>query len=159
MHLGMQNLKICFDPPPPPSRRGFPPSAPSPQKSRTAPLTQCNCPPATFTFPPAIFFFFFHFENPVQPIPFIRWIAIYPLDKLIRYLNNIPWCEVGVEWETFGLRVGGVETRFLRAPNSSFAENRKVLGSTPDRSTRIFFRVCLCHLLNNTSFLNSVVLC
>ena len=24
---------------------------------------------------------------------------------------------------------------------------RKVLGSTPDRSTRIFFRVCLCHFL------------
>ena len=30
--------------------------------------------------------------------------------------------------------------------------NQKVLGSTPDRSTRIFFRVCLCHLLINTSF-------
>ena len=24
--------------------------------------------------------------------------------------------------------------------------------SAPDRSTRIFFQVCLCHLLNNTSF-------
>ena len=30
--------------------------------------------------------------------------------------------------------------------------NRKDLGSTPDRSTRIsFFQVCLCHSLNNTS--------
>ena len=30
--------------------------------------------------------------------------------------------------------------------------NRKVLGSTPDRNTRIFFQVCLCHFLNNTLF-------
>ena len=27
------------------------------------------------------------------------------------------------------------------------------IGSTPDRGTRIFFRVCLCHLLNDTSFI------
>ena len=32
--------------------------------------------------------------------------------------------------------------------------NRKILGSTPDRSTQIsFFRVCLCHSLNNVSVL------
>ena len=34
---------------------------------------------------------------------------------------------------------------------ASKTSNRMVLGSTPDRSTRIFFRVCLCHLLNNTA--------
>ena len=35
--------------------------------------------------------------------------------------------------------------------------NLKVLGSTPDRSTRIFFRACLCHLLNNTSISSNVL--
>ena len=33
---------------------------------------------------------------------------------------------------------------------ASEPSNRKVLGSTPDRI--FFFRVCLCHSLNNTSF-------
>ena len=37
----------------------------------------------------------------------------------------------------------------------------KVLGSTPDRSTRLsFFRLCLCHSLSYTSFsYNDVLLC
>ena len=45
--------------------------------------------------------------------------------------------------------LSGVEPKTFRFRTS----NRKVLSSTPDRSTRIsFFRVCQCHLLNNISF-------
>ena len=56
-----------------------------------------------------------------------------------------------VKWRTgqlVNLGFSASPYRFQRSDASIRTSNRKVLGSTPDRSTRIsFFRVCLCHFL------------